>query len=347
VTPDLQPKSSFPVAQWEFGDPESLGFDATRLAAVGDWQARHAGDLPYRLLVVRQGRIAAEWHGGGMGPEDLRGQASASKSTYSTVLGIAIAEGVIGSADDLVADYYPEFLDVSPEEGPKENRYAFPENAGITFRQLIGNMSGYMKPGESPGRTFNYQTFGMNVVTHALASEYSLYRTSDPERGAGFGRLAERKLRNLVGGSWKWVYSNFDLQPNAKLGVFGYATTFQMTARDMARLGLLWLNDGDWAGKQIVPAGWIRQATRVSDMLLQHEPNSLWQYGLGFWCNDQGMLWPDLPKDTFAAVGAGKQFIWVDREHDLIVVQSPGSFEGSFSPAIGAQAAEQVLAALN
>lgn len=337
----------FPETEWERADPEALGFDPARLTAVGGWQAEHAGGSPYRLLVVRHGRVAAEWHGGGMGPEDLQGQASASKSTYSTVLGIAIAEGMISSADDLVADYYPEFLDVAPDEGPKENRYAFPENAGITFRQLIGNMSGYMKPGESPGRAFNYQTFGMNVVTHALASEYSMYRTSDPERGAGFGRLTERKLRNLIGGSWKWLYSNFDLQPNAKLGVFGYATTFQMTARDMARLGLLWLNDGDWAGKQIVPAEWIRQATRVSDMLLQHEPNSLWQYGLGFWCNDQGMLWPDLPKDSFAAVGAGKQFIWVDREHDLIVVQSPGTFEGSFSPAIGAQAAEQVLAALN
>jgi CubicO group peptidase (beta-lactamase class C family) len=347
VTPGLEHVGTFPGARWDFGDPESFGFDATRLAAVGDWQAGHAGDSPYRLLIVRHGRIAAEWHGGGIGPEDLQGQASASKSTYSTVLGIAIAEAVIGSADDLVADYYPEFLDVAPDEGPKENRYAFPENAGITFRQLIGNMSGYMKPGESPGRTFNYQTFGMNVVTHALASEYSMYRTSDPERGAGFGRLAERKLCNLIGGSWKWVYSNFELQTNAKLGVFGYATTFQMTARDMARLGLLWLNDGNWSGKQIVPAGWIRQATRVSDMLLQHEPKSLWQYGLGFWCNDQGMLWPDLPKDSFAAVGAGKQFIWVDREHDLIVVQSPGTFEGSFSPAIGAQAAEQVLAALN
>ena len=276
----------------------------------------------------------------------MQGQASASKSTYSTVLGIAIAEGVIGSADDLVADYYPEFLDVAPDEGPKENRYAFPENAGISFRQLIGNMSGYMKPGEAPGQVFNYQTFGMNVVTHALASRYSMYRTDDPERGAGFGRLAERKVRNPIGGTWKWVYSNFDLQPKAKLGVFGYATTFQMTARDMARLGLLWLNDGEWNGTQIVPAGWLRQATRVSDMLLEHEPRELWRYGLGFWCNDMGMLWPDLPCNSFAAVGAGKQFTWVDREHDLIVVQSPGTFEGSFSPAEGGEAPGRVLAAL-
>ena len=346
-SPNSEPGGVYPGAGWEHGDADALGFDPARLAAVGGWQAEQAAGSPYRLLVVRHGRIAAEWHGGGMGPDDLQGQASASKSTYSAVLGIAIGEGVIGSADDLVADYYPEFLDVSPEEGPKENRYAFPENAGITFRQLIGNMSGYMKPGEAPGRVFNYQTFGMNVVTHALAARYSLYRSGDPERGAGFGRLAEWKVRNPIGGTWEWVYSNFDLHPGAKLGAYGYATSFQTTARDMARLGLLWLNDGDWAGTQVVPAGWLRQATRVSDMLLQHEPREMWRYGLGFWCNDQGMLWPNLPRDSFAAVGAGKQFIWVDREHDLIVVQSPGTFEGSFSPAAGSEAAEQVLTALD
>lgn len=338
--------SVFPGADWEAAEPEGLGFDPARLAGVGEWQAKHADGSPYRLLVVRHGQIAAEWLGGGIGVNDLQRQASASKSTYSTVLGIAIAEGMIGSADDLVSDYYPEFLDVAPDEGPKENRYAFPENAGITFRQLIGNMSGYMKPGEAPGKTFNYQTFGMNVVTHALASVYSMYRTSDPERGAGFGRLTERKVRNLIGGSWKWTYSNFDLQPNAKLGVFGYATTYEMTARDMARLGLLWLNDGEWEGKRVVPAEWIREATRVSDMLLQNEPRELWQYGLGFWCNDQGVLWPSLPRNSFAAVGAGKQFIWVDREHDLIVVQSPGTFEGSFSPQTGAEVIERVVESL-
>ena len=336
----------FPRAQWEQAEPDALGFDPARLAAVGAWQDEQADGAPYRLLVVRHGRIAAESHGGGMGADDLQGQASASKSTYSTILGIAVHEGVIGSVDDLVAGYYPEFLEVAPDEGPKENRYAFPENAGITFRQLIGNMSGYMKPGELPGQTFNYQTFGMNVVTHALATAYSLYRTSDPERGAGFGRLTERKVRNFIGGSWKWTYSNFDLQPKAKLGVYGYATTFQMTARDMARMGLLWLNDGNWDGRQVVPAEWLREATRVSDMLLENEPESLWQYGLGFWCNDKTMLWPDLPSNSFAAVGAGKQFTWVDREHDLIVVQSPGTFDGSFSPATGFEAVERVLTAL-
>lgn len=339
-------RRTFPGREWERAGPEEVGFDAERLAGVGQWQAEHAAGAPYRLLVARHGRLIAEWHGGGLGREDLQPQASASKSTYATVLGIAVEEGTIPSVDARVADYYPEMLDVAPGEGPKDGRHVFPENSEITFRQLIGNTSGYMKPGEAPGKVFHYQTFGMNILTHALAALHSLYKTNEPKRGPGFGKLAEWRVRNPIGGTWTYRYSNFDLHPKAKQAVFGYATTFLMTARDMARLGLLWLNDGRWGERQVAPAEWVREATRVSDMVVGQEPEATWRYGLGFWCNDRGILWPALPRESFAAVGAGKQFIWVDRAHDLVVVQSPGTFSGSFSPADGAEAAERVLGAL-
>ena len=74
-------ESAFPGEQWKRGDTGALRFDPARLAAVGEWQAEQANGSPYRLLVVRHGRIAAEWHGGGMDPGDLQGQASASKSS--------------------------------------------------------------------------------------------------------------------------------------------------------------------------------------------------------------------------------------------------------------------------
>ena len=52
-------------------------------------------------------------------------------------------------------------------------------------------------------------------------------------------------------------------------------------------------------------------------------------YGLGFWCNDTGVLWPDLPRDSFAASGVGKRLIWVCPSLDLVVVQSPGTYTQS------------------
>ncbi len=335
MSSDPSVENAWPGDEWETADPEELGFDRERLTAAGSWQATEAENSPYRVLIARHGRIAAEWNFR-IDPNEKVRQASASKSTFSCVLGIAIEEGIIRSADDRVVDYYPEIMDVAPGEGPKPGRHAFPENEGITFRQLIGNTSGYMKPGEAPGKVFNYQTFGMNILTHAIACAYSLYRTSDPERGAGFGTLTEWKIRDPIGGNWSWEYRNFELPPEAKLGIFGYFTGYEMTPYDMARCGLLWMHGGRWNDKQVVPEKWMAEATRVNDNVLANEPEENHRYGLGFWCNDRGKIWPDLPRDSFAAIGAGRQHIWVCPSLDLVVVRSPGTFEDMGSTQGGA-----------
>ena len=325
----------WPGKDWQIAGPEELGIDPDRLAEAARFQTEDADGRPYRILIARKGKIAAEWNSG-IDPLAEANQASASKSTFSCVLGVAVQEGVIGSEDDRVADYYPEMLDVAPGRGPKQDRHTYPANEGITFRQLIGNTSGYMKPGEAPGKVFNYQTFGMNILTHAIASAYNLYKTSEPERGAGFGKLTEWKIRNPIGATWSWKYKNFDLPPQARTDVFGNFTGYQMTPRDMARLGWLWLNRGDWNDTRVVPADWIERATRVSPEILENEPEERHVYGLGFWCNDRGQVWPDLPRDSFAASGAGNQHIWVCPQLDLVVVQSPGTYssQGVFdSPA--------------
>ena len=319
------PQRVWPGKEWEVSEPEELGFDREKLSEAGRYQSEISVDQPYRVLIARHGKIAAEWIFRS-DPTAQAHQASASKSTFSSVLGIAIHEGVIKSENDRVADYYPELLDVAPGEGPKEGRYAFPENDQITFRQLIGNTSGYMKPGEAPGKVFTYQTFGMNILTHAIASAYSLYKTSKPEQGAGFGTLTEWKIRNLIDGSWSWKYGNFEMHEKAKLGVFGYMTSYQMSLRDMARMGWLWLNKGNWNGTQIIPEAWMNKATKVSTEILENEPPERHVYGLGFWCNDQAQVWPDLPLDSFAASGAGNQHIWVCPSLDLVVAQSPGIY---------------------
>ncbi|NIR00537.1 MAG: serine hydrolase, partial [Gemmatimonadales bacterium] len=84
---------------------------------------------------------AAEWQAGI--ESDRRVEiASARKSVSSCLLGIAIGEGKIPSADAFVRDYYPEMLAVPEGTGPKANRSNKPEDAQITFRHLITNTSG-------------------------------------------------------------------------------------------------------------------------------------------------------------------------------------------------------------
>lgn len=318
--PDAHP---FPGADWEYRGPASQGFSDDAGAAIGSWFERNAGDRNYCALVVRHGYIVGFWLRRTSLKSPVR-MASAAKSLYAGVLGIAVREGKIGSVDDLVADYYPEMMEVGEREGPKPGRYAFGKEKDITFRHLISNTSGYMKPDEQPGTVFHYQTYGMNVLTHALAKAYGYYNADDPTGSPGCGRLIEEKIRDRIGGTWTYSYTHFDLWDQAKLGVYGYYTQLSASAFDMARMGYLWLRGGTWAGQSVIPSAWHVEETQVPQMILDHCPDSEWRYGLGFWTNQYGKLWPHLPTDSYAASGAGSIHIWVCPSLDLVVVQSPG-----------------------
>ncbi len=323
-----------PGAQWLQAEPHEAGFDAGRLSEAGAWLADAAGEAPYRVAVVRHGNVIAQWCEG-MEPSEHRHMASAGKSVFSCMLAIAVEEGKIASADDPVVDYYPEMMEVPEGHGPKPGRHAKPEDRGITFRQLISNTSGYMKTGETPGSTFHYQTFGMNVLCHAIAKTYGLYDSAAPERLTGPGALAEQKIRDPIGASWSYRYTNFPHEPDALIGIFGNYLQLQAGLDDLARLGLLWLHLGRWGDRQVVPEEWMRQAVRTAPDIREGNCSAAGErfegealcYGYGFWTNEHGLLWSSLPRDSFAASGAGRIHVWVCPSLDLIVVQSPGVYE--------------------
>jgi CubicO group peptidase (beta-lactamase class C family) len=321
--------TTYPDPEWETLAPADAGFDPDALQAAHEWQEERTQDPryeQYRTLIVRHGRIVAEWNHR-LDRDDQARLASATKSIFSSILGIAIAEGKIPSADTRLVDLYPEAMDVPEGAGPKANRHAFPANREITLRQLISNTSGYMKPGEEPGQVFHYQTYGMNVLTHAIAKTYGLYDIKDPEGSPGLKVLMDEKLKEPIGATWSYYLANFDLHPKARINIFGYYEGVNATARDMARLGWLWRNGGRWHDQQVIPEDWLREATQTAPMIEANCPPDQWKYGYGFWTNDHGQLWPSLPRDAFAASGAGHQHIWVCPGLDLVVVQSPGQWE--------------------
>ena len=316
----------YPDIKWEQVSPADAGFDPVKLGAAKRWLDDHVGDRRYRIIIVRGGRVVAEWNHGVDRDEQLW-LASAAKSIFSSILGIAIKERKIPSADARIVDYYPEAMDVPEGQGPKEGRYAFEKDLAITFRELISNTSGYMKPGEEPGKVFHYQTFGMNILTHAIAKTYGLYDIRDPESSPGFKQLVDKRLRIPIGASWGYYLANFDLHPKARVHIFGYYDGVKANALDMARLGWLWRNWGRWKDRQLIPAAWLREATRTAPNIRANCPPEQWKYGYAFWTNDHGQLWPNLPRDSYAASGAGSQHIWVCPSLDLVVVQSPGLWQ--------------------
>ena len=348
----------FPGAKWDCILPGEAGFDSGKLDSAKRWLDGSVGNGKYRVVITRGGRLVSEWNHGfrpkkrfpliskaksvfshnftltgghpvsesnkNVGADKRLSLASAAKSIFSCILGIAIEEKKIQSADDKVIDYYPEAFNVQEGEGPKPGRYAFKKDREITFRHLISNTSGYMKPGEEPGKVFHYQTYGMNILTHAIAKTYGMYNVSDPKGSSGLRSLIDEKIRTPIGAGWEYEYVNFNLHPKARINIFGYYDGIKATALDMARLGWLWCNWGRWKDKQLVPEEWIREATRTALEIVANCPKEQWKYGYGFWTNDYSQLWPDLPRDSFAASGAGGQHIWVCSSLDLVVVQSPG-----------------------
>lgn len=315
----------YPEQQWEQITASESGFDPERFSAIKNWLDQQPPEKPYRVVIIRHGCLVAEWNYL-MSRDEQQPMASAAKSIYSCILGSAIEEGVIHSADDKLSDYYPEAFEIPEGYGPKPGRYAFDKDREITLRQLISNTSGYMKPGETPGKVFHYQTFGMNVLTHAIAKSYDLYDISDPVGSPGLKVLIHRMIGKPIGASWGYSQGNFDHPPAARINIFGYNDGVKSTALDMARLGWLWCNWGKWRDKQLIPETWLREAARTAPDIVANVSKDKWKYGYGFWTNDHGQLFPNLPRDSFSAQGAGSQQIWVCPSQDLVVVQSPGTY---------------------
>jgi CubicO group peptidase (beta-lactamase class C family) len=122
-----------------------------------------------------------------------------------------------------------------------------------------------------------------------------------------------------IGASATWQYHAYD---NAIVDIDGtpmpsisggtrWGGGLWISTLDHARFGLLILRHGTWGDRQIISKKWLQEATR------QQGVNQ--EYGYLWWLNNQGR-WPAAPASSFSAQGAGDNTIWIDPEHDLVVV---------------------------
>jgi hypothetical protein len=102
------------------------------------------------------------------------------------------------------------------------------------------------------------------------------------------------------------------LEPDAG-GTFVGSSYCYATARDWARFGLLYLQDGVWNGQRILPKGWV-DFTRRGDSATGNSYGALW------WLNE-GLRHPKLPADCYSCEGYEGQYIWVIPSKDLVVVR--------------------------
>lgn len=268
-------------------------------------------------LILRHGYIVAEWGD----TRRIEPTYSVAKSFLSTLLGLALDRGLIKSINDPVRDYV------------QDGGYDSPHNSRVTWEQHAHQTSewegtmwgkpstfigveqfgkGKREPREikEPGTHWEYNDVRINRFALSLLR---VWRKSLPQ-------VLKEEVMDKIGASGTWQYHGYDnsevtLDGKKMKSVSGgtrWGGGLWINTRDEARYGYLFLRRGKWEGKQIVSENWVRMATTPGKPPMD--------YGYLWWLNTARKQWPSAPESSFAALGYGSNAIWVDPEHDLVLV---------------------------
>ncbi len=250
-------------------------------------------------IIVKDGKIINEYYKDGYNEESIFPIHSCSKSITSSLIGIAIDKGYIESVDVPVANYIPEI-----------------QNKDITIRHLLTNTSGIESVEDEwyewrasenwiqyilsksmvskPGSTFSYSTGNTHLLSAIMqkATGKTLYE---------FGK---ENVFDKV--DMKSIKCEEDGQ-----GITDGGNGYTLTARDMARFGLLYSQNGLWQNNQIVPQNWIQDSTSLQFK----RSTGTADYGYQWWVRTFG----ENKYDAYFAQGFGCQFIFVVPEINLVV----------------------------
>lgn len=301
--------SYFPDDEWAATTPEEQGMSSSIL----DDMIQHIEDVAapmHGLVVTRNGYIVKETYWGYYTNMSSHHIFSCTKSYTGTLVGIAIKEGFIDNVSQRVIDFFPgmtiENLDLRKEAMTLEhvltmttgldwnewnNSYADPTNM---YNQMFGSSNPIqffldLPMAHDPGEQWMYTT-GASHLLSAIIQETTNMTTREFAEEYLFDPL------NMTIGAW-----NVDTQ-----GINNGGTQLFVTPQAMAKLGLLYLNNGTWDGQEILPEDWVAQASSAHANIF---PGM--DYGYQWWI--------DTPDGTYHAAGSEGQYIFVVPEYNVVV----------------------------
>jgi len=320
-------RTTLPAADaqpWPMGDradttPFPAGVDQAALAKALDAAFADPAGLTQAFLVVHKGRIVAERYAPGVTKDTQLESWSMGKSITSTLFALLVKDGTYTLDQPAPV---PLWRAPGDPRGAIRNIDLLQMSAGLKF---VGNQ----EPGGTPPTTvldhYYIYTGGIDAFEYSItrpvefpAGTDGRYRNSDPltigylvkravqARGEEYLTWPQRRLFDRIGIRRQVLET--DPYGNFLLTGYDYGT-----ARNWARLGMLYLQDGTWRGERILPEGW---SSFVST------PAKAWrrpEYGGLFWLNGVGS-W-NLPPETYLAAGAGGQNTWIVPSHGLVIVR--------------------------
>jgi CubicO group peptidase (beta-lactamase class C family) len=273
------------------------------------------------LIIVHNGRLIVERYGPGITKETPLLSWSMAKSFINAMVGILIKKGKMSLKD--------------PAPVPEWQKADDPRRA-ITLDQLLRMSSGLEWVEAYAERPVS----DVNIML-LLKPDMAAYTASKPlaarpdtvwHYSSGTTNMISRLIRDVVGSREAyWEFPRRELFNKIGMrsavwetdasGTFIGSSYLYATARDYARFGLLYLNDGVWQGERILPEGWVAYSTTPTPAA----PKG--QYGAHFWLNGgrdsnpTGRPYPQLPGDTFFARGYQGQTIAIIPSRKLLVVR--------------------------
>jgi CubicO group peptidase (beta-lactamase class C family) len=291
--------------------PESQGISSRAIQAFV--QAADSGiDAMHSFMLVRHGRVVAE---GWWGPYDARTPHvlySLSKSFTSTAVGLAIADGKLG-LDDEVLKFFPDEAPAQPSANLRAMRVRdlLRMNTGhVTEPQLFGQVDSSMRSASWVKRFFAHPVT-YKPGTHFLYNSPATYMLSaivQKVTGQTVLDYLEPRLFEPLGiEKPAWVQSPEGIDA----GAYGLS----VRTEDIAKFGQLYLQKGQWNGKQLVPAAWVEEAT-ARQTSNGSSPRSDWDQGYGyqFWQSRHG----------YRGDGAFGQYMLILPKYDAVVAITSG-----------------------
>jgi CubicO group peptidase (beta-lactamase class C family) len=319
---------------WPVAAPAAAGLDEKRLCAiVDDLKAFKPANI-HAVVVAHRGRLVFEQYFSGEdeiwarplgvvahGPEVKHDVRSISKSVTALLVGIAVDRKLIAGIDEPVFTFFPEYAALhSPEKERITLRHLLTMSAGLAWNETIP----YTNPANSEVRMLRapdpYRYVLEQPVVEAPGVEFNysggatqlLAGVIQKATGKPLVAFAREALFDPLGiTDLEWVR-----MPNREVAA---ASGLRLRPRDLAKLGQLMLQKGQWQGRQIVPAAWIEQSTTP-----QIEAIDFMFYGYQWWLGRSLIDKRDVP--WTAGLGLGGQRLFVVPALDLVVVINAGYY---------------------
>jgi CubicO group peptidase (beta-lactamase class C family) len=296
------------------------GVDGAALQAASDWAFER--ESPYQttlsLVVVHRGRIVHERYAPGVDMHTRTRTWSTAKSIAATLIGMLVDDGRMALDEPIGLDWLPavrgeeadprdaitlrHLLNMSSGLYPVDNGLEYATGSGLAYWAGASSVRGALNRGliREPGSYWDYENY------ETLAAVYAMKRALGDERT--YLEYPRRALLDRLG-------MRSTLLSTDRFGDFILSSQVYTNARDLARFGLLYLQDGVWQGERLVSSEWI-------DFVRTPAPATADRgqaYGGHWWLvpNDR----TDVPADAYSTAGNRGQFVIVVPSHDLVIVR--------------------------